>query len=192
MSKDNLNEENEVCNRASYHRNYYAENKERILAQRRKRYKNDDDYRQASLAKRRRERHLLQKEVYTSLEIKPEVEVKHDCIMKVLSADQTKSAIVKMYTPKGVAMKIGIEKSKFVHWVYLGKLPNANYRNERNWRLYTEYEVQILVRAFNKFKKKARLNNYRFRLSKEMTEYIQTKFTELVGGVPAEEFKNND
>lgn len=192
MSEDNLTEKKE--SRASYHRNYYAQNRDRILKQRQKRYTTDEDYRKNQLRKRRIERHLTTGEHYGSLTTEEEVEkeVKHDCIMKVLSADQTKHCIVKMYTPKGTAMKVGVDSKKLIHWIYKGNLPNARYRNESNWRLFTEYEVRILAAAFAKFRRKARLENYRFRLTKEMSTYIEQKFSELVGGVPADKFVDND
>lgn len=173
-----------------YQRDYYAENKERIKKQRRNRYQNDDEYRAEFNRKRRLKRNRINMtESYDSLYVEEEVtDVSFDCMMKVLSADQTKSCVCRMYTMNGVALQVRVNKDKLVHWVYLKKLPNAKYRNGSNWRLYTEYEVELLKRAFKHFRKKASLDNRKFTLTKEMTAYIFKKFDTLIGGIPEDKF----
>ena len=93
-----------------------------------------------------------------------------------------------MYTMSGTAQKIKVKKEKLIHWIYLEKLPNARYRNASNWRLFTEFEVEIMQKAFAKFRRKATQNNYRFKLDKELTDYINNKFADLIGGIPVESF----
>ena len=173
-----------------YQREYYAQNKERIKTQRRNRYQNDDEYRAEFNRKRRMKRNRKNMiESYDSLNVEEEVtDVSFDCMMKVLSADKTKSCVCKMYTMNGVALQVRVNKDKLVHWVYLKKIPNAKYRNGSNWRLYTEYEVDLLKRAFKHFRKKASLDNRKFTLTKEMTVYIFKRFDSLIGGIPEDKF----
>lgn len=176
--------------KTEYQREYYSKNKDRIKTQRKTRYQKDEEYRNAFNLKRRMSRHKKQLiDIYDSLDLAPvEDNVLHDCVMKVLSTDQTQSCICKMYTMKGIALEVRVDKVKLVHWVYLERLPNANYRNGSNWRLYTEYEVQILKRAFAHFRKKANLENRKFTLTKEMSAYCFARFEELIGGIPEDQF----
>ena len=174
-------------NKLKYNREYYHKNKNRIKEQKKKRYKNDADYRDELNLKRRKARSVIDQN--TNIIDETEVEVAYDCVMKVLSPDESKSCICKMYTMSGTAQKMKINKEKLVHWIYLEKIPNARYRNPSNWRLFTEFEVEIMRKAFAKFRKKATINNYRFKLTKELTEYINQEFSSLVGGIPAEHFK---
>jgi hypothetical protein len=171
-------------NKLKYNRAYYAKNKERIREQKKKRYQSDAEYRESLNLKRRKSRPLID----TTLVDGKEEEVAYDCVMKVLSPDQTKSCVCKMYTMSGTAQKIKVKKEKLIHWIYLEKLPNARYRNASNWRLFTEFEVEIMQKAFAKFRRKATQNNYRFKLDKELTDYINNKFADLIGGIPVESF----
>jgi len=172
-------------NKLKYNREYYNKNKDRIREQKKKRYQNDADYRNELNLKRRKARGVS---IESPIIDETEVEVAYDCVMKVLSPDQTKSCVCKMYTMSGTAQKMRIKKEKLIHWIYLEKLPNARYRNDSNWRLFTEFEVEIMRKAFTKFRKKATVNNYRFKLTKELTDYINQEFTDLIGGIPADKF----
>jgi len=182
-------------NKLKYNRNYYHKNKERIRQQKKNRYQSDADYRNKMNLQRRiaRAKKALGND-YASLKINepPEEvevkEVKYDCMMKVLSPDQTKSCVCKMYTMSGTAMKLKVDKTKLVHWIYLEYLPNARYRNSQNWRLFTEFEVEVLVKAFNLYRKKATLSNYKFKMTKDLTKHVNNKFDELIGGIPSDQF----
>lgn len=178
-------------NRAAYMREYYLKNKTRLMERRRNRYQQDAEYR-AEYNRQRRARSLLQRteEFVQSAQPTEEVVLVPTYKMKVVSPDRRSSAIVSMYTLREVALALGISKEKIVHWIYLEKLPEPKYRNANNWRLYTEYEVEFLKRGFARFKKKARLENYKFRMTRELSDYLNDKFRTLVGGVPSDVFES--
>lgn len=186
-----MSEDIQPKNRSSYQRDYYLKNKERILSRRKKLYQNDDEYRNKVNKQRRTARLRKEQDSYQSAPTLPkneEVEVEYNCMMKVLSADKTKSHICKMYTITAVAMKLKVDKKRLEHLIYLRKIPRALYRNANGWRMYTEYQMNILIRAFAKFRKQATLNNYKFRVTKGLCEYVHEKFDELVGGIPPKKF----
>lgn len=184
MSEDTT----KVENRSSYQREYYLKNKERIKNARCKRYKNDNEFRDRINLQRRKSRNLKNMDSYQSVAIpkQEEVDVLEDCMMKVMSADQSKSHVCKMYSITAVAMRLRIDKKRLEHLIYQCKVPRARYRNLKGWRVYTEYELNILVRAFARFRKQATLKNYKFRFTKEMADYINLKFSKLVGGIPTD------
>lgn len=190
-----MSEDNQTKNRSSYQREYYLKNKERILKRRQNLYTNSEEYRKKINRQRRTARLRKEQDSYQSAPSLPsneEVEVEYNCIMKVLSADKTKSHVCKMYTITAVAMKLKLDKKRLEHLVYLRKVPRALYRNANGWRMYTEYQMEILVRAFAKFRKQATLNNYKFRVTKDLCDYIHAKFETLVGGIPAEKFTDEE
>ena len=51
--------------------------------------------------------------------------------------------------------------------------------------------MNILIRAFAKFRKQATLN-YKFRVTKGLCEYVHEKFDELVGGIPLRSLLKKD
>ena len=181
-----------VKTRATYQRVYYLSNKERIKNARSKRYQNDNEFRDRINLQRRKSRNLKNMDSYQSIgSIKEEeVDILEDCMMKVMSPNQSKSHICKMYSITGVAMRIRVDKKRLEHLIYQGKVPRARYRNIKGWRVYTEYELKILMRAFARFRKQATLNNYKFRFTKEMADYINLKFSKLVGGIPTDMYTN--
>ena len=186
-----MSEDTQTQNRSSYQREYYLKNKQRILSRRKKMYQNDENYRNKVNKQRRTARLRKEQDSYQSapsLRTNEEVEVEYNCVMKVLSADKTKSHICKMYTITAVAMKLKLDKKRLEHLIYLRKVPRALYRNPKGWRMYTEYELALLIRAFGKFRQKATLNNYRFRVTQELVDYVEEKFSTLVGGIPEDKF----
>jgi len=186
-----MSEDVQTKSRKGYQREYYLKNKERILSHRKKRFQNDEEYRNRVNRQRRTARLRKEQDSYQSAPELPsneEVEVEYNCMMKVLSADQTKGHVCKMYTITAVAMKLKLDKKRLEHLIYQRKIPRALYRNPQGWRVYTQYQVDILVRAFKRFRKQATLNNYKFRVTKELCQYVEEKFSNLVGGVPASEY----
>ena len=187
--------------RTKYMSDYYRQNKERILSQRKRRYQSDHTYRKHLNEKRRRDRLIKsQPDVYQNLEVDntpPELtenqKLEFTTKMRVIHpSDPSRSCVCTMHTIKSLAFAINIDKKKLDVWLYKEKLPKARYRNSKNWRIYTEYEVEIFRLAFKKFKKKAKLNNYVFRLTKELQEYILDKFKKLEGGIPPEKYETTD
>lgn len=184
--------------RSDYMRDYYRQNKDRILNQRKRRYQNDGEYRDKLNNSRRRTRILINEpQIIQSAGIdteqEKEVEVAHLCLMRVLNPkDRAQSAVCKMYSIAGAALMAGVEKDKLIHWLYLGKLPQPLYRNDKNWRLYTEYEVAALKRIIKSHRLWCRANNYSFRMSQDLQEKIAKRFSQLVGGVEPDAYEVHD
>lgn len=195
MSTDNLNTSK---SRSEYMRDYYKENKQRILNQRKRRYQNDESYRDKLNESRRKSRVInsepqVIQSVGINTEEEQEVEVAHLCKMRVLNPhDRNQSAVCKMYSLSGAALLIGVEKEKLAHWLYMDRLPQPRYRNKNNWRLYTQYEVDVLKRYFTAHRRWCRANNYTFRLTQDLQDKITAKFDQLIGGVLASEYKGQE
>ena len=199
MSTDNEQKRSKTTIRSDYMRDYYRENKQRILDQRKRRYQNDHEYREKLNNSRRKTRVLMSEpqkiqSVGLNTEEEREVEVAHLCLMRVLNPkDRGLSVVCKMYSMSGAALMCGVEKDKLLHWLYKDKLPQPRYRSASNWRLYTEYEVAILKRYFKMHRTWCRANNYAFRMNKDLSDKIQNKFDELLGGVDPKDYEaHND
>ena len=196
MSTDKEN--NTPLNRATYMQEYYRHNKDRILAQRKRRYQNDEEYRDKRNQMRRKTRQVNnERMVIQSVDLDTEKEiieeVSHLCNMKVLHPQERhRFAVCRMFSLSNTAMALGVEKTKLDHWIYLKKIPEPRYRNKQNWRLYTEDEVLAMKNAFAWHRRHCRNNNYVFRLNKKLMDRIDEKFSKLVGGVKPERFAEND
>lgn len=195
MSTDNTSSK-----RSSYMNSYYRKNKERILAQRKRRYESDDAYREKLNEQRRQgRRRKSEPEVYQSSAVESETEDRVDKSMEFTSRmrvihphDRSKSCVCVMHTIKSTSFAINIDKRKLEGWLAQSSVPLPRYRNQRNWRLYTEYEVKQMELCFKKYRKKAKLNNYVFRLTKEVREDLHNRFKNFVGGIPPENYEAND
>lgn len=195
MSTDNTSGK-----RSRYMNSYYRKNKERILAQRKRRYASDDSYRDKLNEQRRQGRRRKQEpEVYQSSEVNSEAERDGDKVMEFTSRmkvihpyERGLSCICVMHTIKSTAFAVNVDKRKLEGWLAQSNVPRPRYRNHRNWRLYTEFEVKQMELCFKKYRKKAKLNNYVFRLTKEVKEDLENRFKNLVGGIPSESYEADD
>lgn len=183
-------------NRSSYMSSYYRKNKERILAQRKRRYQSDADYRDRLNEQRRMSRRLNQEpQVYQSADVdestsNKEIDMTLITKMRVLHpTDRSLSCVCDMHTLKSLSYSLNVEKRKIDAWLAQDKLPQPRYRNDRNWRLYTEYEVKAMESVFKKARKEAKLNNYTFRLTQEVRKNIERKISSLVGGIPVDNYE---
>lgn len=183
-------------NRSGYMNSYYRKNKERILAQRKRRYQSDAEYRDRLNNQRRMSRRLNQEpQVYQSADVDEstdhkEIDMSLITKMRVLHPnDRSLSCVCDMHTIKSLAYSLNVEKRKIDAWLAQDKLPQPRYRNDRNWRLYTEYEVKAMESAFKKARKVAKLNNYAFRLTQEVRKNIEMKFSNFVGGIPEDQYE---
>lgn len=184
-------------NRAGYMNSYYRKNKERILAQRKRRYRSDSDYRNRLNEQRRMSRRLNQEpQVYQSAEVDSTPKIKESSLglitkMRVIHpTDKSMSCVCNMHTLKSLSYSLNVDKRKIDAWLAQDKLPQPRYRNDRNWRLYTEFEVKAMESAFKKARKIAKLNNYTFRLTKEVRKDVQDRLSCFVGGVPVDHYED--
>jgi len=119
-----------------YNRTYYERNRERILEQRRKKYQDDDSYREA--VKRSAAKHHVKKDGVDRRGRKPgplpPVNVKFQ------------GKVMKAYPSALVAMKLGIKIATLRKWVHNGVIPNPPIERDSGW-LWPESAVDVLVRA---------------------------------------------
>jgi len=189
MTEENL----EKSERDQYMRNYYTENRERILARRRIRYANDPEYKRKLTEQRRRTRQ--RKRLLEKRDVRKEL---GDTIrdkgkpMKIYNNQRTHYAIVRMFTVGRVADLIGIKRTHIYNWIHANRLPEANYVMKNGWRLFTEYEVHIIKDCVRRAKIRMKMRGYDFRMDKKLEEEIKTKLNALAGGVPADAFTQQD
>lgn len=113
----------------SYNKNYYLENREDLLADRRRRYQEDANYRMRvkQQARRRYRQKRTKKEEQAVV-----VEEKLFPISVLAKAIKRKVETVRDYHKKGV-------------------IPNSYYRDSRGWRMYTRDQILALVKIFSAF-----------------------------------------
>lgn len=186
-------ENKEKAERNQYMRNYYAENRERILARRKVRYANDPEYKRKLTEQRRRTRQ--RKRILEKRDVRKEL---GDTIrdkgkpMKIYNNQRTHYAIVRMFTVGRVADIIGIKRTHIYNWIHGERLPEANYVMKNGWRLFTEYEVQVIQDCVRRARIRMKRGGYDFRMDKRLEEEVKTKLNALVGGVPAYAFTEQD
>lgn len=186
-------ENQEKAERNEYMRNYYAENRERILARRKIRYANDPEYKRKLTEQRRRTRQ--RKRILEKRDVRKEL---GDTIrdkgkpMKIYNNQRTHYAIVRMFTVGRVADIIGIKRTHIYNWIHGERLPEANYVMKNGWRLFTEYEVQVIQDCVRRARIRMKRGGYDFRMDKRLEEEVKTKLNALVGGVPAYAFTEQD
>ena len=186
-------ENQEKAQRNEYMRNYYAENRERILARRKVRYANDPEYKRKLTEQRRRTRQ--RKRILEKRDVRKEL---GDTIrdkgkpMKIYNNQRTHYAIVRMFTVGRVADIIGIKRTHIYNWIHGERLPEANYVMKNGWRLFTEYEVQVIQDCVRRARIRMKRGGYDFRMDKRLDEEVKNKLNALVGGVPAYAFTEQD
>lgn len=121
------------------YREWYSKNKEMLLERRRMRYQHDPEYR-ATIARSRRKRALIQKEL-RRLNPKPR-DGKHE--FKVESPSGLGQVVMTFYQVGPVCKELGISKSVLNEWERRGIIPQAIYRTGGGWRLRTECELEAI------------------------------------------------
>lgn len=189
MSDENNNEDAPVRHpRYQYFKDYYAKNKKRIAQQRSHRYKNDPIFR-ANTNERRRKAALRKRQIKRNkLGFEGSI-LDRGKEMKIISPCGTKSHVCKLYTIGMIADLSGIRKTQIYSWINKNRIPMSHYTTPKGWRLYTRYELDILVRWIKSKKISSGLEGYIFRWTKEYELDIKEKLSHLVGGVPPHKFK---
>lgn len=187
-------ENQEKTRRNEYMRDYYAENKKRILARRKLRYANDPEYKKKLTEQRRRTRQrkrILDKKDLSRKEFGDTIRDKGKP-MKIYNNQRTHYAIVRMFTVGRVADIVGIKRTHIYNWIHGERLPEANYVMKNGWRLFTEYEVQVVQDCVRRSRIRLKKGGYSFRMDKRLEEEVKTKLNALAGGVPAYAFTEQD
>lgn len=151
-----------VKNTAEYNRKNYEKNREKILAKKRKRYNQDQEYAERQ---RQRSRDLSAKKRRLAQEERGEDYVdgrknrKSGPVWWKLKLDGEEIP-VRMYGVGLLAQKIGRQTKTLQRWERSGVLPRAMFRDTANRRMYTYDQVTALVGAFNKVIKAAKGHNW--------------------------------
>jgi len=151
-----------AANSAEYNRKYYEKKREKILAEKRKRYNQDPDYadrqrmrsRQASTKKRQ----IAQEDRGEDYVDGRKNRKSGPVWWKVKLGD--KEIPVRMYGIGILASKLGRQTKTLQRWERNGTLPKAMFRDTADRRMYTSDQVEVLSRAFNAVIKAAKGHNW--------------------------------
>ena len=188
MSDEELTEYEKVSPRYKYMKDYYAKNKEKILARRKERYQNDVVYR-AKVNENRRKNAAKRRAIKRSSVTYEEYTEDRGKEMRIVSPCGTKSHVCKMYTLGMVADMSYTPKTQIYSWVNKKRIPMSSYTTPKGWRLYTAYEAKIISEFIKRKRISCGQKGYMFRWTKDFTEELFEAVSHLVGGVPANKFK---
>jgi len=135
--------------RSGYQKAYYEKNRDKLSEERKRRYREDPEYRDTMLAqvrayriKKRRERERLRKEG----KIAPAHPGGPRAPLRVTVGGVSTIA----YTVGRVAIEIRRSKDVINYWTRIGLLPQTPFRSPRGDRLYTEGMVLVMQVAIGK------------------------------------------
>jgi len=170
---------------ASYQRQYYLKNKERIAERKRQRYQNDSEYRK--VIKKAREKHRSREKQDRKRRKKmPPKAQRPGKRMRILVGSE--KVVVIMFSISQAAYRIGIALPTFRKWERKGVVPEAMYRSKAGQRLYTADQVAAVAGVYKEFKAKTQP----WRLSEEFSKAVYDAWNALPGGVKPEEYDNEE
>ncbi len=152
-------------NKPGYFQNYYEERKDGILAERKKRYATDPEYRDKVLRSSQEYRDNQRKEP----------RVKMPRYQKPLVGTASDGAEVQLFSVGALAVFLGRSVQAINHWEKHDLIPRTPYRDDRGFRYFTH---AMMVAIKDEVGTKKRL----FPLDPQMQTKIRTKWTAL--GVP--------
>lgn len=114
-------------NKPGYFKGYYAEKKDEILENRKKRYNEDSEYREKVLQSSRDYREEQRKEP----------RVKTPRYQKPLVGTAPDGREIQLFSVGALAMFLGRSVQAINHWEKNGLIPRTPYRDERQFRFYT-------------------------------------------------------
>lgn len=177
-----------MSGRNQYMRDYYKTHRESILAQRKKRYKNDPEFRskQNEMRRKSRRRKMLldnKEEVKSS---KPQGKA-----MKVVV--QGREIITQMYTVAQFCRYNGLNRPRVAKW-YESWLQRPSYTNNLNHYIYTEYEFDGLTKIIRSHRMSQAARGYKFKADTALKEACIAFYGALEKGIPKdilEEIEND-
>ena len=131
---------------SSYHEKYYAENKSKLLAAKKKRYEEDPEYREAIKARARESKRRQTEQRRKERERNKDREKPLRFRVQVGDTEVE----VRMFTAGQLAKRLGRKTQTIRVWERKGLIPEAIYRNASKDRLYTELQVRLIVKAYDK------------------------------------------
>ena len=176
-----------MTNRTDYMKQYYEQNKDRILKSRKVRYDNDVSYR-GKLARNRAETRRRFKELEKLKTKKRSIENGEDFVIESgkkmkIKTPTNKWAIVHMYTLGQISDIVKVKKTSLTNWINSGKMPPSLYRNQNNWRLYTDDQVWCLKSVIDGEMALCIRNKRTLRMTKDLSLLVHEKFDSLEFGV---------
>jgi len=168
-----------VSGRSQYMREYYANNRESILAQRKKRYKNDPEFRakQNELRRKSRKRKALfdHKDDHSSSAPKA---------TRMRVSYQGDYIQVDMYTVAQFCRHVGLQRPRVSKWYDAGWLKRPTYSNNLGHLLYTEYEFEGLTKIIRSHRMSQAARGYKFKADQDLKDAIQQFYSTLEKGLP--------
>jgi len=175
--------------RSDYFKEYYARNRERILAKKREIYK--DPVIKKRIKKQKEKDRTRDRRIKLLKDKTKEVKAvgKSGSLMRVIHpTDPSRSAVVEMFRVGIVAEKSTVPKKTFLSWIANNKIPAPLYRTGRGWRVYTQYETELLSEYLIWLRRSLWMRGYRLRIDAESIADLTEKFSSLLGGVPEEKY----
>lgn len=141
-------EENSAKPKSKYMREYYRKNKERIAEAKKRRYENDPEYRE-EIKQRRKMQYEKQKVARAKKKLKSGSPGNGPKEMNVLT-ESGRTVRAKMFLRGQLAERMELSARTLQKWEVEGVLPECAYRTKAGWRLYTEDQVEVAVRVYQK------------------------------------------
>jgi len=167
---------------SGYNREYYLKNKDRIAAQKKLRYENDPEYREAVKA-RRREQKARQRAAKAKARENQLPTNQREARKKRVILPNGERAVARMYTLGQASWRIGITSQTLTKWEQIGVIPEPTYRTPGGLRTYTTDEVSVIRRAYNKHTKLQAEAGERWRLTDEFRADIARGMAKLTQGL---------
>jgi hypothetical protein len=157
--------------RASYNREYYLKNKDRIAKRKSNRYHGDPEYQQQIKDGRRRQLDREKEERKRKSAARVPLRKRPGKRTRLEFPDGT-SQVVEMLSVGQAAHKITISHTTLRSWETRGIVPPCMYKTDGGNRMYTIHQVEVITKVFKRFY--ARVGAWRV-----TDEFINTMWDEL-------------
>lgn len=131
--------------RSAYQSMYYEKKRESRSEERKRRYREDPEYREK--VKERAKMYRAKKAEERARQIAEGIIPKRKKQEKTVDRISVSGKMVNAYTITEVAHRVGRSFAALKRWSYLGVLPETPYRSERGNRLYTDAMIMVIKTA---------------------------------------------
>lgn len=128
-----------------YHKTYYREHKKEIAAGKKERYQNDPEYR-SMLLRISRERRESKRKLRETAKLKAAKKNHMKPVEYSISIGGIE-VLIPMYSITQLAAKLGKTAQTIRLWEKKKYLPKASYRSSSGNRLYTDFQVKMIIAA---------------------------------------------
>lgn len=129
-----------MANKPGYFAEYYAKNKKRMSAERKRRYKQDPEYRERALQASRDYRERQRDD-------DGGVRIRLPRYQKPITATVGDGSKIALFSVGAFAVYLGRSVQAVTHWEKAGVLPQTPYRNSRGFRFYTADMMAAVKKA---------------------------------------------